>query len=1078
MPEFTEHQIDAIDWKNQDACVVAGPGSGKTTVLVERYRSLVEQHGLDPRNILAITFTEKAAANMKAKLAELFAHDPLRLRDLESAYVSTIHGFCARTLRENAIAAGIDPRFTVLDARESDEMQYSSLNAALDELVELRREDALALIEAVQSPYFSGDLRSAYDGIRSAGKTVAEVRAMPGPAPQSDPPQTACRLRQLLSNWPAHLTEARRRQRAVLLEWSQLLGEAGGLEFEDFIKLIGACPLRLGSVPETEKEALTEFRESLHQLRASAVDRHTARFRAMIFDVLARFDEMYKERKTALGALDFNDLERRTVELLRGNEEVRSRIRAQFRQVMLDEFQDINEQQEALFKLVRGGDVFFAVGDVNQSIYGFRHARPDIFHEYEKHVRDSGKHSAKLLHNFRSRTEILRCVETLLNAAEGIDARELVAGTTFPPKQQPSIEVLVTHTGDDAEAKEESGAKEGRWIAHRILSLRGQLSLGSGETTRRADFGDFAVLCRTGDGMEPILEAFDHAGIPYVCGRRQSFLLSRIGLDITALLHTIANPRDGIALATVLRSTLVGIGDEALLRIKLVGGLNVLAHDRTKLAEFAPEDAEKLQRFIGDLKRWREQRPVTPLEILIVRALSDCGIEWAPGTVFGGNIESYLHLARTRGEARHFTEFLQEIESLQKAINLESDLSDRDLSTNNQGNCVQVMTTHAAKGLEFPVTIIAGMDKGTQRNSAPATFTPDFGLGLKWNDPGGKNGLEDSWQLRNAEDLKVREKQESNRLLYVAMTRAEEHLILSYTRGKHRPANWAKIVDNAFQLDSLAPASEPYMRQTPHFEIAVRVMDGEPPLLRVDDAAAAEADGVVTVPRPTIDDQHDSAVNVTSLTVFAACPRKYYIQRYIGWNGRRSSFDVEDLPTEDSGEQETNAAEMGSFVHEILAGAQGTFSPEAHRLANVFLESELGMRSRAAIRSEREWDFIVDVNGTLVRGTIDLWFEENGEIHIVDYKTNAVASSDYGPQLALYGLALERAFGKRPAHAWLHFLRPDKLVEVPLDDSAMANVTGLLTELREAQDRLRFDLHEGDHCRSCQFFRNLCPAAG
>src|SRR5437763_491896 len=112
---FTEHQLDAIDWKNQDACVVAGPGSGKTTVLVERYRSLVEQHGLDPRNILAITFTEKAAANMKAKLAELFAHDPLRLRDLESAYVSTIHGFCARILRENAIAAGIDPRFTVLD---------------------------------------------------------------------------------------------------------------------------------------------------------------------------------------------------------------------------------------------------------------------------------------------------------------------------------------------------------------------------------------------------------------------------------------------------------------------------------------------------------------------------------------------------------------------------------------------------------------------------------------------------------------------------------------------------------------------------------------------------------------------------------------------------------------------------------------------------------------------------------------------------------------------------------------------------------------------------------------------------
>src|SRR5579863_4703522 len=143
MPVFTANQLDAIDYRAQDACVVAGPGSGKTTVLVERYRALVELHHFEPRHILAITFTEKAAANMKAKLAELFAHDQLRLRDLESAYVSTIHGFCARVLRENAIAAGIDPRFSVLDARESEDLQYSCLNAGLDELVEQRRADAL-----------------------------------------------------------------------------------------------------------------------------------------------------------------------------------------------------------------------------------------------------------------------------------------------------------------------------------------------------------------------------------------------------------------------------------------------------------------------------------------------------------------------------------------------------------------------------------------------------------------------------------------------------------------------------------------------------------------------------------------------------------------------------------------------------------------------------------------------------------------------------------------------------------------------------------------------------------------------
>jgi ATP-dependent helicase/nuclease subunit A len=483
-----------------------------------------------------------------------------------------------------------------------------------------------------------------------------------------------------------------------------------------------------------------------------------------------------------------------------------------------------------------------------------------------------------------------------------------------------------------------------------------------------------------------------------------------------------------------------------------------------------------------------------PLEILLVRALTDCGLEWTPGTVIGANIESFLSLARTRGEARGLAGLLHEIESLQKAINLESDLSDRDLSTNDQGNCVQVMTTHAAKGLEFPVVIIAGMDKGTQRNSAPATFTPAYGLGLKWNDPFGKNGLEDSWQLRNSEELKTRDKQESHRLLYVAMTRAEEHLILSYSRGKNKPSNWAKIIEAAFRVDGFAPSADPYIVTSlasggDTLEIAVHVMESEPPVLRVDGASKTELEGVLTIPRPTVEDQHDSTVNVTSLAVFAACPRKYYLGRYIGWNGRMAfQSEPEDLPEDEDlpDDEEATAAEMGSFVHEILAGLPGASTNiEARRLANAFLDSELGVRSAAAARSEREWEFIVDIDGMLVRGTIDLWFEESGEIQVVDYKTDAVSAaeatlraSEYAPQLALYGLAIERALGKRPAHAWLHFLRPNRPVEVSLGDTAIREVIRLLADLRGAQDKLSFDLNEGSHCRQCQFFRNLCPATG
>jgi ATP-dependent helicase/nuclease subunit A len=1084
VPEFTQQQLDAIEYRKLDACVVAGPGSGKTTVLVERYRSLIEDHAFAPRNVLAITFTEKAAANMKAKLAELFAHDPLRLRELESAYVSTIHGFCARVLRDHAIAAGIDPRFSVLDAREAEDLQYSCLNTALDELIANRRAESLALIETLYKPDLAGDLRNAYDAIRSAGKTIAEVSAMPNPGETVDAVQMAARLRGILAGWPRLLTPGRQELRIALLEWVEEL-ERTQPESLDFFRLINRFPPNRSQGP-----GIKEYKESLPALLACALDRYTTPFRAMVFDVLTRFEELYNERKVETGSLDFNDLERRTIELLDANTEVRNRIRAQFAQVMLDEFQDINEQQAQLISLVRGDDVFFAVGDRNQSIYGFRHARPDIFDKYRTHIGNSGKHAAELMHNFRSRNEILRCVETLLNAAEGIDPRALIAGSAFPSKTEPSIEILKVHDED----KEVAAEREARWIAQRILALRTTLQIGSAGQAHPPEFRDFAILCRNSDSMTLILEALDQANIPYVCGRRQSFLVSREGRDITALLRTIANPRDGISLVTLLRSPLIGIGDETLLRVRMLagsvpGGLNLLAFDNSKLAGFDPEEAQKLVRFTADLKRWRAEQPVTPLDVLIMRALTDCGFEWVPGTVIAGNVESFLHLARARSE-RGVMAFLHEIDDLEDAVNIESDLSDAD-----QGDAVQVMTAHSAKGLEFPITIIAAMDKGTQRNAAPATFTPGFGLGLKWKDPAGKpknNGLDDSWQLRNSEHLKEREKQEAHRLLYVAMTRAEEHLILSYSRGKTRPSNWAKIVDETFGLDGLTPSEAPRIETVtaPNgdtFQVSVRVTQSDPPPLRATAGDLPESDAVIPVPRPAIDNQQDSSVNVTSLAVFADCPRKYYLQRYIGWNGRSlRNFDAEEIAGTGEEESDANApdlgsAELGSMVHEILAEKSGSYPAEAHALAAVFHESSLGKRAAAAAHAEREWDFIVDIHGTLVRGTIDLWFEDrleaNREIIVVDYKTDKRQHPEsYAPQLALYALAIERAFGKRPAEAWLHFLRSNTAVAVPLDDTAIGRVEQLLADLAEAQNTLSFDLREGEHCRTCQFHRTLCPS--
>jgi superfamily I DNA/RNA helicase len=179
---YTPAQLAAIDIarRQRDACVVAGPGSGKTTVLVEYFRRLVAA-GADPLRILAITFTEKAAGNMRTRLAAAFREEPAIRARLERAWVSTVHGFCARLLRENAVFAGIDPEFAVADERASWRLQQDSMAAALSGLLAEHPGPMRALIRGLSSYEFEEAVLSAYDAMRGAGVRVEELADFPAP---------------------------------------------------------------------------------------------------------------------------------------------------------------------------------------------------------------------------------------------------------------------------------------------------------------------------------------------------------------------------------------------------------------------------------------------------------------------------------------------------------------------------------------------------------------------------------------------------------------------------------------------------------------------------------------------------------------------------------------------------------------------------------------------------------------------------------------------------------------------------------------------------------------------------------
>ena len=1083
-PAFTPDQLAAIEVAEpqRDTCVVAGPGSGKTTVLVEHFKRLVEA-GTDPLRILAITFTEKAAGNMRAKLAAAFRDDAEIRARLERAWVSTVHGFCARLLRENAVFAGIDPEFSVADERESWRLEQESMAEAVESLFTERPEAVRGLIRGLSSFEFEQAVLSAYDAMRGAGVRVQELDRFP--APDGTTLQQVAATLDALRKEPVTSWNYQQKQhlQEILENGARIVRAHGPLEalraIEEFAPKLPKCKRGTAAYDMVKRLRDTEVKD----LQYSLLTEYYLPQRELLIEILRRFDALYRQRKRRAGALDFADLEEFTVRLLEEQPETRLRLRLQFDRILMDEFQDTNGQQARLIELVRSDDRFYAVGDINQSIFGFRHAEPEGFRKYREQIEAADAHLVRLVANFRSRPEILRAVETIMAGAEGIEERRLVAEKRFAPLPAgaPPVEVIAV-SGDDAAT---ALRLEAQWLARRIGEM----------VAAGAAFQDVAVLVRNTEVIGEFTAAFDQARIPYAVNRGRGFYDSREVVDLTHLLRVIANPRDEISLAAVLRSPLVEVSDEALLRLKLrdynLGA--ALWRSEAGDASFAAEDLARLLRFRERLREWRARREYVSFDRLLSEAMDDC----AYCAESPGNLDKFLAEARRAAGRMSLDEFVSELEIVR-----EENPREPDAPPDDAANTVKVMTVHSAKGLEFPIVFVAALQKGVEGAPPVVAFSRHTGLGARWRNPAAKGKgraeeKDDRFQHAIREERSVRERDEAHRLLYVAMTRAEQRLVLTFSGNGKRLSNWAARVADSLHLDLAAPRDEVVRRATPYGEewpLRVRVVLGQtlpPP------ADPAEFDwqpgrplgppapqpDVQWLPHPEVTDQLDGNATVTGLAGFSLCPRRYFLGHYLGFAGRRSRKQRENQTG-----AELPADEFGTQVHELLAGKDlakaGTVpDPEALRLVEVFRKGPLGRSLANATRVEREFDFLLDLDGLVIRGQVDLWFEEAGHIEIVDYKTDSVPAAEaprraqeYALQLRIYAMAIERLTGRAPHRAWLHFLRPNVLVEVDLAPSLLESPEQVVADFAAAQERMEFPLREGDHCARCPYFKGLCPA--
>lgn len=1026
--DYSPEQRDAIRRKGQDVCCVAGPGSGKTTVLVERFAWLVEQ-GADAQRILAITFTEKAAINIKQRLVKRFAgRDEIR-QDIERAPVSTIHGFCNALLKEHALAAGVDPRFRVLDDLESRTERHLAMDAVLDRYARDRRQDLRALFESWTAWEPRASLLRVYDAFRTSGGVWPQPAGEnPAEAVERLTAEMEASIREAVTVAPGK-TDAQQRRLEAMREWLEMKGRAPAIDWVRAFKVSTAG--RRSS--DTWHEPIERAREIQKRIPSWFAATAFAPQILLLRDVFSAFGEEYAARKRALAGLDFSDLEEMSLALLRRDGDVRNAMAERFEAILMDELQDTNPVQWEIAGLIRREERFFAVGDVNQSIYGFRYADPKLFQDFEASFIDNGRAVDRLEANYRSRPEILEAAARVASLCPGIRPHELIPGKTdFAAKHIPSVEVQVYVPGEDEDSL------EAEWLAARLAELRVELGV---------EWKDMAVLARKAATLARIETALTSAGIPCVLTGGGSFFERQEVKDLLNWLRVLQTPEDHIALYGLLRSPFFHCGDQEMYRLHTLGSW--------------PPAAEMA--YVEALRARREE---TSAATLLALEIDACGyLNNSPETV-RANVGKFLDLVRAleaslpgdiRGWLARFDD-LREAGVEANAPALEGE------------DAVNLLTIHKAKGLEFKLVAVASIQSGSRTDNDPLNWTAAHGLGATWRLPGEIDGTSDPVHQANRDTAKEAERLEEDRLLYVAMTRAEEHLLLSWTKPKRGDGLWSKKVMAAFGLERIGDPAPP--RETGGVRVAVR--GGRPPAMVVPAAAAARRD-FVEVERLDQEPQASPVIGVTALAHFLDCPRRSLLERVLGWP---ASGSAESAPPGDGGR---GAIDRGTEVHELLAGEDVVMpSADALELKREFDASPLGRRAARAGRVEREFDFLFHLDGTLLRGSIDLWFQEDGQTVVVDYKTGHSIRAElleaYQAQLWIYALALERLLGRLPDKAYLAFLDRGEEVEVKLGETARQGAARVVASFVEAEKKGSFELRPGTRCRYCRFYRDGCDS--
>lgn len=1130
---FTNEQQTAVFYRKQkSACVSASAGSGKTAVLVEHIAALIsdEKNQVPADKIAAVTFTEKAAAELKQRLSQrvelLLKSDPdnLFLREqlvrLSSARISTISSFCLSIIRDNIrLLPNIDEGFKICDETKakilSEKAEKQVFDTIYTDFSENKKAELFkrlgaksAVLDSVKGLYgflsnipepdlwkkeqdrvfgnpneyfkkyvkpFTDKLPDAIDELTDSCREGLRML-----------PAKECKTKDNFTNYFDFCLK-----NALTADTALQKSD----HYSVYISFSKSFEARLPSVPGKPskeyaeiKEELTEVRDRVKALYAECcgLSSPAANYVSDAAEILTSFHilweltEMYGEEygklKKAENVLDFSDLEKNALLAVK-----QGGSKGIYRYIIVDEFQDSNDIQYEIFRgLSEDEKNLYFVGDVKQCIYAYRNANPKIFAGL---IKNPDYESLELNSNFRSASQVLDAVNEIFGGekadlpysfSEGSSWENMRAGRGIAGDDSNITEFVTINTSADNKDPSDSSREE-KYVASRILKMvkDGFLVHKGEKDERKCGFGDFAVLLRTNDKCVKFRKVLEEYGIPCVSEGEKHFTdLMETELAL-ALVSTVLRPNNDADAAKTLMSPLYGFTAEemAILKMSGTGGedgkteklpsslYSNISKVISSKERFSDELIKKAKRFDADMKLFRKTASNSVTYDLLQKIYEVTDLPQIMRFGYNGqereeNLKLLLHYAKSSPVPADFLSLMKRISRGKLEMN-------QAVVKEQEKNSVKLMTIHKSKGLQFPIVFVSGTNRRPDVREVNSSFIFDVNMGVGAMVCDFEKGVKANTAAHRAleEDYKDRAAGEDTRLLYVALTRAEEKLII--TAANKTSAKTGEDENKPLWPDNYFAFM---IKRLPYISGAVKSirLTSDIDVTPISDLPSSVSAAPFTLPDKQrlkknlayrypyekatvtpakftatalgVEAQGNETEEATTATAFyTGTPLFMKEGRPISGKELGDIYHcvMEHLDfSADSAEKELERLVRESFITEKEKSAVKT------REIQAFLESGLCRRAVRSGKITREFKLFTTENHTgaenpenedlsFIQGIADMFFEEEDGVVLVDYKTNKNTSAEelkreYGGQLRIYKKALEEMLGAKVKECWVY----------------------------------------------------------